>query len=75
MVGVILVGIMYCSSESEVILNTVIYSLSCILCFGGISNFQYISGGILMVIVHKTLLTLAVKKIGISSNQIVMLPA
>lgn len=66
---------MYLFSESEVTLNIMIYSLSCILCIGGISNFQYISGGILMVIVHNNLLTLAIKKIGIRSKQIVRLPA
>lgn len=36
MVGVIVVGIMYHSLESEVILNTVIYSFSHIVCIGGI---------------------------------------
>lgn len=62
MVGVRPAGVMYHYLESEVILSTMIYSLSHILCIVDISNFKRISDGTLMVIVHNNLLNLAVKK-------------
>jgi len=61
---------MYPSSESEVILHTVIYSFNHIVCIGGISNFQYIAGGIFMVVLHNELLRLATKKIDIRSKEL-----